>query len=108
VSKRGARPDPHLEQLWRQRLERWQRSGLSARAFCARERLRESAFYFWRRTLRDRDAHASPAFVPVTLTAAPAPPVEVVLAGGQVLRVPTGFDPATLRSLLAALEQEPC
>ena len=32
---RGRRPDPALHALWRQRLVRFGRSGLSAAAFCA-------------------------------------------------------------------------
>ena len=33
--------------------------------------------------------------------------VEVVLADGRRVRVPPGFDPATLRQLLAVLEEVP-
>lgn len=105
-------PDPALERLWRHRLDRFHRSGLSARAFCQRERLPESAFYFWKRQLAHRDAQAPsapPAFVPVRVVASSPPPLEVVLASGRVLRVPPGFDPAQLRALLAALEEDqPC
>jgi hypothetical protein len=34
--------------------------------------------------------------------------LELVLAGGRVLRVPPGFDPASLRQLLRLLEELPC
>src|SRR5947209_3667613 len=91
-------PDPALEQLWRHRLDRSHRSGPSARAFCARERLPQSALYFWQRRLPARDARdqpAAPAFVPVRVVAAPpAPPPEVVLTDGRIVRVPPGSDPA--------------
>ena len=33
--------------------------------------------------------------------------LELILAGGRRLRVPTGFDAATLRQALAVLEEEP-
>ncbi|HTU93988.1 MAG TPA: hypothetical protein VMF69_28165 [Gemmataceae bacterium] len=37
------------------------------------------------------------------------PTIEVVLAGGRCVRVTPGFDPATLRQLLAVLQEgEPC
>jgi transposase len=106
-------PDPALEKLWRDRLDRFHNSGLSVRAFCARERLPESAFYFWKRQLAARDAQAQPAqpaFVPVRVLAAPpSSPLEVVLAAGRIIRVPPGFDPALLRAVLAALEEDqPC
>ena len=41
--------------------------GLSIRAFCRKHAVRESAFYFWRRDLAEREAAqaASAAFVPV-------------------------------------------
>ena len=105
-------PDPALEKLWRDRLDRFHRGGLSVRAFCARERLPESAFYFWKRQLAARDAQAklaTPAFVPVRVLPAAPPPLEVLLPGGRVVRVPPGFDPAQLRAVLTALaEDEPC
>jgi hypothetical protein len=34
-------------------------------------------------------------------------PLELVLAHDRRLRIPVGFDPATLRQLLAVLEQRP-
>jgi hypothetical protein len=107
------RTDPALEQLWRDRLDRFHKSGLSARAFCARERFPESAFYFWKRELLARDAQAqpaTPAFVPVRVVAGPpSPPLEVVLADGRIVRVPPGFDPAQLRAVLTVLaEDERC
>lgn len=54
MSKRGR--DPAKEVFWRDALARQAASRLSAREFCQRERLTESAFYFWRRTIHDRDA----------------------------------------------------
>jgi hypothetical protein len=36
-----------------------------------------------------------------------APPLELVLADDRRIRVPTGFDPATLHQLLDTLEQRP-
>jgi hypothetical protein len=38
------------------------------------------------------------------LTAAPATPIEVVLAAGRVLRVGAGFDGEVLRAVVDALE----
>lgn len=105
-------PDHALEKLWRDRLDRFRRNGLSVRAFCARERLHESSFYFWKRQLAARDAQAklsAPAFVPVRVIPSPPPPLEVVLADGRLVRILPGFDPAALRAVLAALEEDvPC
>lgn len=47
--------DPDKEARWRARLKRHATTGLSVRAFCRRERVTESAFYFWRRVIAERD-----------------------------------------------------
>lgn len=105
--------DRDKERFWRQMLRQWRRSGLGVRAFCQQHQLSEPLFYAWRRTLQERDRQApatpqpdAPAFVPVTLVA-PTPPLELVLAGGRAVRIPAGFDAATLRQLLAVLDEEP-
>ena len=100
----GKPRDPCKEQLWRRRLELWQSSGLTVAAFCARHGLATPSFYAWRRQLRQRDAAT---FVPVQVLPdelVPAGSVEVLLAGGRRLRVTPGFDPPTVRQLLALLE----
>jgi hypothetical protein len=63
--------DADKERWWRKAVARQAASRLSVRAFCDREGLAESAFYFWRRTLAQRDAGgAKPAFVPAIVTGA--------------------------------------
>jgi hypothetical protein len=105
----GKPRDRRKEQQWRQWLERWQRSGLSAAAFCRRQGVAEGRFYAWRRILARRDAEQT-AFVPVRVLAEPASlpdaSLELVLPNGRRLRVPRGFDAATLRQVLATLEEE--
>ncbi len=105
----GRRPDPALRQLWQERLQRFERSGLSAPAFCAGQRLSLPSFYAWRRRLRPGAAAgaSAPRLVPVLVGPAP-PPVEVVLPGGALLRVAPGCDLAFVRSLAEALGGEPC
>ena len=106
----GRARDPRKEQHWRRFIELWRHSGMSVRAFCDRHHLLASRFYAWRRTLHQRDAAA---FVPVQvvpeLEPARARCFEVVLGSGRCVRIPGGFDPATLRELLAVLEEAaPC
>ena len=108
----GKARDAEKERQWRRWIAQWQTSGSSVTAFCARHGLSPASFYAWRKTLRRRDAERT-AFVPVhvvaDLAAAPARPLEVVLADGRVVRVAPGFDAATLRQLLAVLrEDQPC
>lgn len=119
----AGRRNTDKEQYWRQRLHAWQDSGLSVKAFCVQQQLSEPSFYAWKRKLQPPPAldtttpditavtPALPAFAPVRLVAEPAraaAPLELALAGGRLLRVPAGFDPTTLRQLLAVLEGASC
>src|SRR5438874_7873623 len=110
------------QQLWLARLQRWQRSQLTMRDFCARHHLSEPSFYGWKRLLAERGLFppvgaaaatkpntdavpTTPLFVAATLAdtdIAPAP-LEIVLPDGLAVRVTAGFDGATLRRLLALL-----
>ncbi len=56
------------ERRWREVLGRQAASGLSVREFCKRERLTESQFYAWRRTIGERDGESAPSFVPVAVS----------------------------------------
>jgi hypothetical protein len=120
MAQRGSR-DGGKERFWRGVVRRWQRSGRTASAFCAEQGLSAASFYAWRRTIAQRDQPSAPttpachdeqndlpAFVPLSVAPAPATPaLEVVLRPGRVIRVAPGFDAATLRNLLAVLEEGP-
>lgn len=122
MSRRGER-NRAKERFWRTMLRQWRRSGLSVRDFCAERELSEPNFYTWRRTIAERDRQArrrrqgdrhgtravgQPVFVPVHVVEPTAPPaLEVVLGGGHLVRVPADFDAATLRQLLAILQETP-
>ena len=97
------------EQFWRDMLLLWQTSGQTIRAFCQAQRLSEPSFYAWRRRIFAQRERQQPAFVPVRVTPTPTAsiPIELVLGGGRVVRVPPGFDADTLRNLLAVLEEVP-
>ncbi len=101
------------EQFWRDMLLLWQSSGQTIRAFCHAQRVSEPSFYAWRRIIAQRERQ-QPAFVPVRVTSTPTTPtsttsipLELVLASGRVVRVPSGFDADTLRQLLAVLHDLP-
>ncbi len=118
--------DRGKEQFWRRTLRQWQRSGLSVRAFCTEHGISEPSFYAWRRIVSQREQESArdrteaqqasapanddaPVFVPLrVIDASSQPAIEVVLERGQVVRVVRGFDVATLRQLLAVLEERPC
>ena len=107
------------ERFWRGVVKRYAASGLCGRAFCRQQRLAESAFYAWRRTIMERDVvarsqseavrpKAAPAFVPVVVTGVPQlePDVVVELAGGRVLRLQPPVSPRWLAEFMHALEAQ--
>jgi hypothetical protein len=107
----GKPRDPRKEQQWRRWIHQWQHSDLTVRAFCELHQLSQPSFYAWRRVLQQRDAAAAPFLpvrvvpdLPVVLPAATTP-FEIVLPGNRSLRVAPGFDAATLRQLLAVLQE---
>jgi hypothetical protein len=104
--------DPAREARWRGLLAAQRKSGLRVRAFCARERVTESAFYAWRREIGLRDQEkaegtGTPAFVPVAVAADSArreAQVTIELLGGRVLHVPTMLPAARVTELVRAVE----
>lgn len=106
--------DPAKESFWREMLRRQAASGLSARAFCQREKLAESGFYAWRRTIAQRDAEhggkdATPTFVPVVVTdqSVADASITIELADGRLLRLPESIAAERLAELVHALEAKP-
>jgi hypothetical protein len=130
----GRPRDRRKEHFWRQTLQRFARSGLSAARFCQLHQLPLPSFWAWKRTLRLRDqppptshataAHRTPApaqapqlpvFVQLhvqpddSAAAQPSAAVlEVLLPNGLRLRVGQHFDPGTLQRLLPLLRGASC
>src|SRR5689334_2935172 len=103
---------------WAERVERWERSGLSAEKFARREGYNPKQLYWWRWKLRaDGPSQPSPSpttepprFLSVHVVADASPavtePIEIALPNGRVVRVRPGFDPATLERVLALAAEE--
>ncbi len=119
--------DAAKEQYWRGMIQQFEASGLGVRGFCDREGLSERRFYWWRRTLRQRDRwqarHAQgngkrgrvhrgsnqrgePSVLPVGLPFSVGGPIVVVHPRGHVLRVSAVFDPTAC--VLPAAVQNLC
>lgn len=110
---------------WTGRVKRWKRSGLSAAEFARREGLKAKQLHWWNWKLGASDTAPTPdepRFLPVRVVSAPAPvhapstspalamtspswpgttAIEIALPNGRLVRVPPGFDPATLERVLA-------
>jgi hypothetical protein len=122
---------------WAKLIDQWRASGLSLPAFCSKHGLKRSTMQNWayKTSLKQAVEEArhqarsaetpqqgppplpapSPAFLPICIAEVTADPpvpvrtgVEVVLAAGRRIVVGAGFDPETLRRVVAVLEGRPC
>lgn len=101
--------DMSREAFWREHVERWRASGESIRGYCRAQGISESAFHFWKRELKRRDARRasreqSLAFAEVCLTSVPEASLEVVCDTPRRILVHPGFDADTLARVVAVLE----
>ena|SRR5947209_17629818 len=100
-----AKPANPKTDEWAERIAAQRRSGISVKQFCKEQGLREWSFYAWRKRLQER---GPVKFALVERSArrqdrATDAVLELVLATGARLRIGTGVDAATLRTVLDAL-----
>lgn len=95
-------------------LERWQRSGATAAAFCRREGIHPQKLSYWKRVLgvaggNGAGTEAEPRFVPVRLIGPEGPEatgtVEVLVGADCRVIVRQGVSRELLRDVLAALRE---
>jgi transposase len=99
VNQQGQR-----RELWRQRIAQQQTSGQSVRVFCRKQGLTEPTFYAWRQRLRKQNPPVRFALVETKPAEDTVPPIELMLASGDCLRIPR--DAATLKLVLAVLRDQ--
>ena len=90
-------------ELWRQRIAEQETGGQSIRAYCRERDLKESAFYGWRGRLRKQNTPVRFALVETKPALETPLPLELLLASGDRLRIPS--DAATLKLVLAVLRE---
>jgi transposase len=120
-----AMPRSHILDLrWIALLNDFRRSGLTHAEFCRRRGISIHSFrkhLYLARPPRSQPAHQPAAdgivaaFLPVTVLpdtptapAASPPPLELILPSGRRIAVAPGFDPQTLRRLIAVAEDPTC
>ena len=104
---------------WARRVQRWRRSGLTAREFSESIGVKPGTLKYWAwrlgqearprktdRATRGRHRQRTPtAFVELLSDAGTDGRFELELAGGRRLRIPVGFEPDALEQLLAVVER---
>jgi hypothetical protein len=98
---------------WAHILSEAEASGLAVRTYCQQHELNENLFYHWRHVLeldgrKRQSSAAGSGFVLVktaeqSATLTESADLELILDAGRRLRIPRGFDAATLRSVLEIL-----
>ena len=100
-----AKPANPKADEWAERIATQQRSGISVKQFCKERGLTECSFYAWRKRFREngpvRFALVERSVRRPERTAEAA--LELVLTTGERLRIGTGVDTATLRTVLGVL-----
>ena len=91
-------------ELWRQRIAQQETSGHSVRVFCRKQGLTEAAFYAWRQRLGKQTPSVRFALVETKPAEDTVPPIELMLASGDRLRIP--HDAVTLKLVLAVLRDQ--
>ena len=91
-------------ELWRQRIAQQETSGQSIRAYCRERGLKEHDFYGWRQRLRKQSTPVRFALVETKPAEQTVPPIELMLASGDRLRIPQ--DAAALKLVLAVLREQ--
>ena len=83
-------------EYWSKLIARQASSGQTIRAFCQEQGVRDPSFYYWRKKLQE----STPVQFALLKTVASAPPLELILANGEQLRIQNGVDATTLRLVL--------
>lgn len=94
---------------WQDQINSWKTSGISQKQYCHNRSLALSTFCYWKRRLNTQEP-AKPKFYPLAIPASPLEPTEaglMLLVGPKQFQVQikNDFSPATLKKLIATLEQ---
>jgi len=98
-------PEARQYRDWSALISEQAASGQEVRAFCQEHGVDQSSFYRWRKRLRNNQPVRFAVLEPKEEIASRGPGLEVILTGGDRLRIGNGVDPATLRLVLETLRR---
>jgi hypothetical protein len=81
-------------------------SSLTQKQFCVYRSVPASTFHVWLAKRRRQNQSLLPAIIPVGPVPSLAPPIEIELPDGKIIRLERGFDRKDLADVLAVLH--PC
>jgi hypothetical protein len=90
-------------EYWSKLIAEQEASGQKARPFCRERGIGEHSFYQWRKRLSENPAVRFAVLETTTASAGMPVALELVLRGGECLRIGSGVDAATLRLVLDAV-----
>ncbi len=97
---------PSTVQRWRERVDAWRTSGLTADAFAAGQTFSASTLRWWSSRLGRAPSVAFLELLPRPSTASPPPSCDLVIEVGPArVRVTPGFDPTLLTAVVRALAE---
>jgi putative transposase len=90
---------------WTELIRQQQQSGLSVSGFCRDRGFSDQAFYYWRKRLSSGEPVRFALVAADASAAADPAPIELLLASGDRLRIASGVDAPTLRTVLSVLRE---
>ena len=93
-------------QRWLERIQAWEQSGLTQKAFCKQHRLGLASLQRWRRLFRTEQSSNNPtpvALLPVSVKETNPANLTVVVNDTLRIEIPAGFDPNALRQIIEVL-----
>jgi hypothetical protein len=103
--RRQTRRNADKEKRWHKLMAEYGVSGKSAREFCARNKIKESRFYYWQRALQRKPNEPTTGFVELRSGAGAKAGAGITLWIDERVRIALerGFDDQTLHAALACL-----
>jgi hypothetical protein len=93
------------QQKWADLIRQYEQSGAAVKVFCRDRGVSEPLFYSWRKRLCATEPVRFALVDPGAAGMNESAPMELILHSGDRLKIGTGMDAATLRTVLSVLRE---